>query len=231
MIKNINDVIDRMRAIGDSTDPRDGIGQFNAVYQRATEAIRDQLNGEFFEDATLAEHFNVVFANRYFVAVDADAAGQPVDSAWKPLFSSRSDTRVQAVQFVIAGMNAHINQDLPLATVEACIAAGTHPLTGTIPADYRKINEILEDIESKTRLSLLNELKRELFGPIEPLIHLISSWNIALAREAAWIRAQVFWLLRTKPRLFDHSVAVSSKAVGMTSRHLLTPLPHPRDDI
>jgi hypothetical protein len=223
MISTIDDVIERMRAIGDSVGPKDGVGQFNTVYQRATETIRDRLTGGFFNDATFAEHLDVVFANRYFSAVDADVSSQPVDSAWQPLFSSRSDPRVRAVQFVVAGMNAHINQDLPLATVDACVKAGTHPLAGSIPADYHKINEVLKEIESKTRLSLLSEIERELDEPVEPLIHLISSWDIVQAREAAWVRGQVLWLLRAEPWLFDQSVKVSSKAVGMTSRHLLTP--------
>ena len=157
-ISTIDDVIARMRVIGDSFDPKDGLSQFNAVYQRVTEAIRDRLTGGFFDDANFVEHFDIVFANRYFTAIDADAARQPVDPAWQPLFSSRSDFRILPVQFVVAGMNAHISQDLPLATVDACITAETHPLSGTIRADYYKINEILEEIESKTRLSLLSEL-------------------------------------------------------------------------
>jgi hypothetical protein len=149
-----------------------------------------------------------------------------VDPVWQPLFDFRSDLGVQAVQFVVAGMNSHINQDLPLATVDACVTAGTRPLAGTIPADYQKINELLEDIESKTRLSLLNDFERALDEPVEPLVHLISSWSMDSAREAAWVRVQVLWLLRAEPELFNQSVAVSSKAVGMISRHLLTPL-HP----
>ena len=34
-------------------------------------------------------------------------------------------------------------------TVDTCVTAGNCPLAGTIPAGYQKINEVLEDIESK----------------------------------------------------------------------------------
>jgi hypothetical protein len=129
--------------------------------------VTDSLKG--FDDVSFVEHFDVVLANRYFAAVDADAAG----SRWIPyggpysIFAQTEESK--AVQFVVAGMNSHINQDWPLATVDACVTAGTRPLAGAIPADYQKINEVLEDIESETRLSLLNNLDQELDEPVEPL--------------------------------------------------------------
>jgi len=224
MISSIDDVIARMRSIAGSTRPHDGVGAFNMVYLRTTEAVRDRLGTGFFGDDGFMERLDIVFANLYFAAVDADAAGRRVDRAWRPLFSRRSDRRVHAVQFVVAGMNAHINHDLALAVVETCAAAHTHPLAGTIPADYHRITDIIEDIESSIRRSLLADLERELGQQLEPLFHLISSWSIGQAREAAWVRAQVLWILRDIPPLFDQSVAVSSSAAGMTSRHLLTPL-------
>jgi hypothetical protein len=91
-------------------------------------------------------------------------------------------------------------------------------------SDYRRITDVLADIEADIRRSLLDDLERELGEPVEPLLHLLSSWSIAQAREAAWIRAQVLWVLRDVPLLFDQSVAISASATGMTSRHLLTPL-------
>jgi hypothetical protein len=232
VINTIDDVVARLHTIGASLSPDDGVGQFNTVYQHTTEAIQDRLAGDFFNDPAFVEHLDVVFANRYFAAVDADVARQSVDFAWQPLFNLRADARVQALQFVLAGMNSHINHDLSLATVDACVTAGTHPLAGTIPDDFHKVNEVLEDIESKTRLSLLNELEQQIDTPVEPLVHLISSWSIAQAREAAWVRVQLLWLLRAEHRLFNESVTISSKAVGMTSRHLLTPLTlsHPEID-
>jgi hypothetical protein len=224
MIKSIGEVIERLRSIARSTGPGDGVGAFNMVYLRTTEAVRDLLGTGFFHDDGFLEQFDVVFANQYFAAVDADAAGRRVDRAWRPLFDRRSDRRVHAVQFVVAGMNAHINHDLALAVVDTCLARQTDPLAGTIPDDYRRITDVLADIEADIRRSLLDDLERELGEPVEPLLHLLSSWSIGQAREAAWIRAQVLWVLRDIPILFDQSVAISASATGMTSRHLLTPL-------
>jgi len=223
VIDTIDDVIDRMQSIADSTGPGDGVGFFNAVYQLTTEAVRDRLGTGFFTDEGFVERFDIAFANFYFAAIDADAAGQPVDAAWRPLFARRSDRRVHAAQFAVAGMNAHIDHDLELAVVEICAAEHTHPLAGSIRADYFRINDVLVEVEPGLRQSLLGDLKRRFAQPLEPLLHLIGSFSIGRARQAAWVQAQVLWELRGNP-LFDEIVAVSASTVGMTTQHLLTPL-------
>jgi hypothetical protein len=223
-VATIDDVIARMQAIQDSLADGDGVRAFNTVYQQVTVALKDKLGTNFFGDDQLVEQLDVIFAGRFFAAVDADAAGQQVGSAWRPLFALRADKRVHAVQFVVAGMNAHINFDLPLAVVSTCEAANTEPDAGSVFADYQKVNVVLESIESEVRQSLLQDLEQQLGHPLEPLQHLISSWSIGSAREAAWVRAKVLWHLRDIQLLFDQIVNVSASTVGMTSQQLLTPL-------
>jgi hypothetical protein len=224
MINTIDDVVDRLVAIANSLGPRDGVGAFNLVYLRTTEAIRERLGTGFFADDAFVERLAVTFAKRYFAAVDAHTTGRPIDAAWRPLFARRADRRVHAVQFAVAGMNAHINHDLALAVVDTCAAAQTHPLAGSIPDDYQRITDVLEEIESRIRGMLLNDLERELGRPLEPLMHILSSWSIDQARRAAWVRGQVLWILRGTPPLFQLEVTASASTAGMTTRHLLTPL-------
>lgn len=224
MITTIDDVLDRMRAIKASLDPLDGVAVFNWVYQRVTEAVRERLPTGFFADPVFVERFDVIFAKRYFAAVDADAAGHRPEPAWRPLFARRADRHVHAVQFAVAGLNTHINQDLALAVVDACVAAGTHPRAGHVADDYRLVNDILAEVEADVRRELLNDLQEEIGAPFEPLVHLINTWSLARAREAAWVRVQVLWMLRAEPWLFAQSADATGRAVGMTSRHLLTPL-------
>jgi len=146
-----------------------------------------------------------------------------VSPAWRPLFAQRADSRVHPVQFAVAGMNAHINHDLALATVEACLAYGTHPGDDRVRVDYLRINAIFEEVEAELRLSLLQG-PEQLGEPFEPIVHLISTWSVVQARDAAWVRTQVRWALRTQDWLLERSEEVSARAVGMTSRQLLTPL-------
>ena len=212
-----------MQSIADSLRRDDGVGVFNFVYLRTTQAIRDRLGTGYFDDDGFIEHFDIVFADFYFAAIDADAAGRRPEAAWRPLFTRRADRRLHAVQFAVAGMNAHINHDLAVAVVRTCATEHTHPLAGSIPADYFRVTDIIEKIESAVRRSLLDDLERELGEHFEPLIHLISSWSINQARQSAWIKANVLWKLRNTP-LYAELVATSASTTAMTSRHLLTPL-------
>ena len=166
----------------------------------------------------------MIFADRYFAAVDDDAAGRRVDAAWRPLFKQRADRRVHAAQFVVAGMNAHINHDLALAVVDTCAAEGTAPDEGSVADDFRRVNEVLEELEAEIRRTLLAGLERELGDRLEPFVNLLGSWSIGRAREAAWVRAEVLWRLRAEPPLYRELVAISAKTTGMTGRHLLIPL-------
>lgn len=224
MVATIDDVLDRMHAIQASLEPDDGVAVFNRVYHRLTETVRDRLRAGFFADPEFVERFDVLFAKRYFAEVDADAAGHRPDPAWRPLFARRADRHVHAVQFAIAGLNTHINHDLSLSVVDSCVAAGTHPLAGHIADDYRRVNDVIADVEAEVRQDLLNDLEEELGEPFEPILHLVNSWSIARAREAAWVRVQVLWVLRAEPWLYARSADANARMVGMTSRHLLAPL-------
>lgn len=222
MAGGIDDVLARMRSLREVLAAADGVRQFNQVYLRVTEELRPRLAAGFFRDPVFVERFAVLFAGRYFAAIDAVDARR-VSPAWRPLFAARADSRVHPVQFAVAGMNAHVNHDLALATVDACLACGTHPGDNRVEVDYLRINAIFEEAEAAIRLSLLQG-PEQIGEPFEPIAHLIGAWSVVQARDAAWVRAQVCWELRQQDRLLDRSAEASALAVGMTSRHLLTPL-------
>ena len=225
-VETIDDVVDRLSAIEQSTPADDGVHAFATVYRITTEAIRDRLRAGFFEDGATLERFDVGFAHR-FLHADAEAGAQrPVPRVWAPLFAARDDHRVYAVQFALAGMNAHINHDLAMAVVEVCAALGRDPDAAPFPVDYFRVTDVLVEIEAEIRRSLLEEAAEQ-GSPLEPLVHLVSSWSLARAREAAWVKAQLFWLTRDTPLLHRQAVTTSERAVAMTTRQLLTPLrPH-----
>jgi len=55
-------------------------------------------------------------------------------------------------------------------------------------------------------------------------VHVITSWDIAKARDFAWVTAQTLWELRRVAGLFDAYAAGLAGTVGMGSQLLLTPL-------
>jgi hypothetical protein len=174
----------------------------------------------FHDDAFIAD-LDARFAGLWFKAYDA-AADKP--KAWAPLFAARANRRILPIQFALAGMNAHIENDLPLAVVSTCVARRRTPTSPGVHEDYDKVNELLADVEAEIRRSFLDSVEKAVDDSIEPVAHLISSWDIEKARDFAWLNVQTMWELRNMGHLFDAYTATLARTVGMGSRLLLTAL-------
>jgi hypothetical protein len=70
-----------------------------------------------------------------------------VPLAWRPLVERRAVAGIEPVQFALAGMNAHINHDLPVAMVSTCAALATPPDASEHFADYQKVDQLLDAAE------------------------------------------------------------------------------------
>ena len=219
---SVADVITRMRAIGAYVPAGDGVGVFNGVYLRVTEMMLDRLTtGGLFHDDAFVTDLDVRFASYWFDAYDA-AADKP--KAWAPLFAARTDPGILPIQFALAGMNAHIEHDLPLAVIATCAARGCTPDSPGVHADYEKINDVLAGVEEEIRRAFLSDIEKSIDDHLEPVAHLITSWDIAKARDFAWVTVQTLWELGGVGPLFDGYSAALARTVGMGSRLLLTSL-------
>jgi hypothetical protein len=218
----VADVLSRMRTIASAAPSGDGAGVFNSVYLRVTEAMADRLatGGVFYDDAFVAD-LDVRFANFWFAAYDA-AGHKP--KAWAALFAERGRRDILPIQFALAGMNSHIENDLPLAVVATCAARKLTPDSPGVRNDYDKVNAVLADVEAEIRRTFLTEVEKSVDAHLEPIAHLVSSWDIEKARDFAWLTVQILWELRGAGHLFDAYVATLARTVGMGSRLLLTSL-------
>jgi hypothetical protein len=218
----VKDVVARMRAIAAEVPVGDGAGVFNGVYLRVTESVLDRLNagGAFSDDAFMAD-LDGRFAALWFSAYDAS---NDVPRAWAPLFAARSRRGVLPIQFALAGANAHIEHDLPLAVVRTCAARGRTPTSRGVREDYEKVNDLLAAVEAEIRRSFLNDVERSVDDHLAPVAHLVNSWNIDKARDVAWVNVQTLWELQRVGFLFDTYTAALARTVGMGSRLLLTSL-------
>lgn len=218
----IADVVARMRAIAAHEPATDGAGVFNGVYLRVTEMMQDRLGtGGVFHDDAFVTDLDVRFAGFWFDAYDA---GGDKPKAWEPLFDLRARAGILPIQFALAGMNAHIEHDLPLAVVATCAARHRTPDSPGVHADYEKINGLLADVEEEIRRSFLNDVEKAVDDHLEPAAHLVCSWDIAKARDFAWLTVQALWQLRRVGPLFDAYADGLARTVGMGSRLLLTPV-------
>jgi Family of unknown function (DUF5995) len=115
---------------------------FHHLYVATTTAVATRLAAGAFEAPAFICALDVRFAVRYLAAVRAMAIGAEVPRSWELVFDPREEASLLAR--TAAGVNAHINFDLPFALLAALRGAPTFPVEGTSPEyrDYRQINEI-----------------------------------------------------------------------------------------
>jgi hypothetical protein len=202
----------------------DGLKSFNHLYLAVTTAVRDAIATSTFNDASWISQLDVLFANLYFDALGMGAVDvSAAPAAWQPLLAARQDPGIARIQFALAGMNAHINRDLPVAIVQIYQANGGTPDRGDPHyADYDKVNGILETVETQVK----QEFTTGIFGVIDatagPLDDVLAMWDIRAARNAAWTHAELLWNLRDLPALRNDFLATLDDFTGFAGRGLLT---------
>lgn len=224
----IADVIERLRAIEASAPPSDGVVCFARLYREVTEGVGAELTRRGFADPHFLETLDVHFAGLFFAALDSharDPASTP--SAWVPLFAQRSRRGIAPLQFALAGMNAHINRDLPVALVTTCRELGLDLGEGSKEhADYEQVDTLLAQVEVHVKRAYLTGW----LAWVDRLVHrfqriddVVAMWDVDRARDAAWINAQALWVLGVEPPLAGDYLLALDRMVGLASRGLLIP--------
>jgi hypothetical protein len=214
--RSIDDVLSIMTAIDTQLPDTDGLKWFNRLYLQVTRSVRQAVSAATFHDARFMSALDVVFANLYFTAIaagEADPSRAPV--AWRPLLRARATPRIARLQFALAGMNAHINRDLPLGIVQVFETLGGNPLSDRLRRqDFDGINELLERVESEVK----TDFSIGLIGVVDDLAgradDVAAMFKVRAAREAAWTNAEVLWTLRHTPHLRE---AFFERLDGLTS--------------
>src|SRR5262249_24887555 len=127
----IPEVIQLFRRIDETCSEGDGLCWFNGLYLEVTETVQDHVNGGGFNDPAWLSSLDVQFARLYCSALKAFLEDGSGPGCWKALFIARKDTRIARIQFALAGVNAHINHDLPEAIVETSVLRNTVPSHGS----------------------------------------------------------------------------------------------------
>ncbi|MDQ6651015.1 MAG: DUF5995 family protein [Actinomycetota bacterium] len=227
-VASIAEAIAHMEGIAAALPAADGLSCFNRMYLQVTQLVADRLAAGEFADAQFMNVLDVTFANRYLATADAAGDGSApvppgVPRCWAALLENRRSDRIDPVQFALAGMNAHINHDLPLALVDTCGQLGTSPEQGTHHADYDRINAVLGAVEEQVRQSFEAGIVRAVDQQLSPLETVVANWSITAARDAAWTNSQAIWALRHLPGLRADYVDGLDRLVGLAGRGLLVP--------
>ena len=224
----VAEVVERMQAIVAPLPRGDGVACFTRLYLAVTEDVRSHLPGPTFRDPTFLDRLDVVFADLFFSALDAyeqKPGSEP--HAWAPLFDGRRERGIAPLQFAFAGMNAHINRDLPVALVTTCGELGIE-LEEDSPQhdDFETINGQLAATEAKVKQQYLTGWLRRL----DRLVHrfdriddVVAMWDVERARDAAWTNGEAMWAIRDSADLTAAYLDSLDRMVGFAGRGLLVP--------
>jgi hypothetical protein len=220
-VGSISGAIARMQQIASELPATDGVACFNRMYLTVTEQVEARLSAGFFSSPQFMQELDVTFADLYFAAVDVAAAGAAVPPAWQPLFTARAQPDIYPVQFALAGMNAHINHDLPVAVVETCRTLGTAPDDGTNHDDYQKVDALLDAADQSVRQSFESGAALQADRDAQRVLDLIGNWSINTARDVAWDTALALWQARDVAAVEDLLTGALARTTAMASRMLL----------
>lgn len=139
--RTIDDVLRGIDQILDwSVNAQSTIGYFAVLYKRVTVAIREAIDDGVFDDGSRIERLDVVFAQRYFDALNAYFYPDKYEGLtlpWEVTFVADHE-RTIILQHMMAGLNAHITFDL----APALLAIGADSLKG-LENDFYRVNAVL----------------------------------------------------------------------------------------
>lgn len=224
--QSIADVLQTMRSIDTICSSADGLRWFNWLYMHVTQAVEARIAAGGFTDGPWLAELDVQFARLYFGALDSALSERPCPGCWKTLFERRNQDAIARIQFALAGVNAHINHDLPPAIVSTC------QITDTFPQhedrhynDYTALNTTLDSLIESAKQTLLVRLLGDPLPPVSHIEDMIAAWNVSAAREAAWHNAELLWHLRPVPSLAQSFLNSLDGLATVAGKALLVPVP------
>ena len=204
-VTSIDQVVDTIQGIVDwSIANESRLGYFAALYKRITIAIRKGIEDHLFDDGPRMERFDVIFASRYFAALNGyfhPAQFPSLSDCWRVAFDGALLPEPILVQHMLAGVNAHIDLDLGIAAEE--VAPG--PLLPTLHHDFNTVNAVLAS-QVSTVVGEINSLSPVLADIYDVLmkheLDLIAD-ALVVVRDSAWHFASV---LASKPGFIDPTI-------------------------
>lgn len=223
---SIADVLATMRAIDALTIDGDGLKWFNWLYFQVTQAVETRVASGGFSDAIFLSELDVQFAQLYFNALRNFLSNTALPDCWQTLFAQRNQAALARIQFALAGINAHINHDLPSAIVSTCQIEALNPQHNTTQyTDYTSLNTTLDSLVEEAKQTLNVRLLGDALPDISQLENIIAAWSVSAAREAAWNNAELLWHLRGETLLSTSFLDSLDGLTALVGKGLLIPIP------
>jgi hypothetical protein len=218
---SIDDVLRTMQSIDQLLDNSDGLKWFNRLYLIVTEQVDSRPPTGGWKDANWLLSLDVVFAGFYFKALAGFLAGDATTpSSWNAMLETRYQSKIDRIQFALAGMNAHINHDLALALGATNRQMNLVPnFTGPQHVDYEAVNGLLKTVMPTALTMLATGVLGELAQDTGKIGRILAFWNICRARDLAWDFADHLRLLSDNARPI--ALAAQDQMTGALGRAIL----------
>lgn len=210
--QTLDDVIARLEEIIQySKTNNDRAGYFAALYQKVTYKVKEWVSkGEFANNQNLAQ-LDVAFANRYFEAYDLWKNGKPTSKSWAVAFENCKLPSRLVLQHLLLGMNAHINFDLGIATVQV-----SNGKPDDLKNDFDSINLILSSLTNKvtSELNVVSPLLSFLGFSGTKSNFMLVQFSMENARDGAWCFAEDLARLTPSEDAYSKFIAQRDEEIG-----------------
>ena len=228
--ESVPDVVRIFEAIQATCVDGDGLKWFNGLYLQVTNAVQARVNsgGGFLNPGWMAA-LDVRFARFYLDAIRNSLSGGTqgtTPGCWQALFDQRNQAAIARIQFALAGMNAHINHDLPQAVMAVCQATSIPPQHASRQYnDFTALNSTLDSLIETAKTELHVRLLGDALPPVTHLEDTLAAWSTAAARESAWNNAELLWHLADVPPISSAFLGTLDGLTAQAGKTLLVPAP------
>jgi hypothetical protein len=196
---------------------------FASLYGVVSAEMRERVARRTFADNEWVHRYAVAFANLYREALEAYEAGRVADvpKPWRLCFDAARAGTGLVLQDMFLGVNAHVNNDLPLALT----AISIEPDRRARYLDHAAVNAVLAAVTERA-----TERIASLYAPgltamddcAGQLDEMLSLFSLNLARESAWESAVALANARNAVERRLATTLISARAAAL-ARLLLSP--------
>jgi hypothetical protein len=224
MYATLDDVVADLTALESRFRARgDRRSVFVTLYLVVSKEMRDRVARQAFLDPAWVHRYAVSFASLYRAALDAydERRTTAVPRAWRLCFDAAAAGGGLVLQHMLLGINAHVNNDLPLALERISI----DPDRGRRRQDHDAVNAVLGAVTERATARLSALYAPGLAGLDDfagELDEMLSQFSLDAARDSAWEAAVALANARDGLERALTSKAISSRA-ALLARLLLAP--------
>ena len=213
--------MERLHAVERSPPESDGIRAFTALYRAVTEAVDERVRRG--RSRTRGSRDGSTLSSRISTSARCGHtwSGRTAVARGRRCSKHVRDP-VSPIQFALAGMNAHINRDLPLALVETCRARDIVPMVRGCPSTSTSaLDPLLAETEARVRADFATGL----VGLADETLRRARQRRRDVERPqrasaAAWVNAEMLGRPR-RPFAGARFVVTLDRLVGLAGRGLL----------